>query len=308
MLGVGVGLDLGGLGLIAVSLPEGGLLLAAGLALMLAGTMLVTRSLQTKSDAEDVESPDLARLGKRWKPEPELQQDPPRKTKMTVTAQVTIFAWLLMFGVAGWFGWQKIWRLNPNVPSQALMLEEGARASAEIHRKEIRDLEDGSRRHYLYYNFTDETGAGVRSSVGVSESVFADYEEGDQIEVVYFPGEPLTHFAYGLTRPPFAMRGSLMAAVVGAFLLFLLVAKMLRHRKLARSGRAVAGHVESLVRRGGAKKLRVRYQTINGREIYIHPLERNALRKQGDLVTVLYDSKVPEDGELYSLLLFRAAE
>ncbi len=307
-LGVGVGLDFAGLGLIVTALPDGGWLLAAGLALMLAGTMLITRSLQAKAEPETNEALDLKRAGKRWQPEPELQCDPPRRTTMTVTAKITVVAWLAMLAVSGWFGWRNVWRLSPPVPSQQLILNEGARASAKIHRKEVRDRDDGQKRYYLYYNFTDSTGAGVRSSVNVSSSVFDEYQEGDALEVAYLPGEPLAHFAVGLTRGAFAMRGSLMAMVVGAFLLFLLGARMVRHRNLVRSGKAVAGSVVSAVRRGGAKKLEVRYETVNGREITIKPLERNALRKRGDVVTVLYLPGNPEDGELYSLCLFRAIE
>lgn len=306
MLGAGVGLDLGGLGLIVTALPDGGWPLAAGLALMLAGTMLITRSLQSKSAPQTADEADYQKAGKRWRPEPELRGDPPRRVKMSVTAQVTIFAWLLMLGVAGWYGWRNVWRLSPPVPSQSLLLKEGGSAVAEIHRKEIRDLEDGRKSYYLYYNFTDDTGAGVRSSVNVSASVFADYRDGGKLQIRYLPGEPLVHFAADLTQEPFAMRGTLMAIVAGAFLLFLLGAKMFRHRRLARSGKAVAGYVESVKRRGGAKKLRVRYETVNGREIFISPLERNVARNTGDVVTVLYWPGEPEGGELYSLLLFRA--
>lgn len=308
MLGVGAGLDFGGLGLIVTTLPEAGWPLAAGLALMLAGTMLITRSLQSKSEATADGPAERKRASKRWQPEPELLRDPPRPVSMTVTAKITVVAWLAMLAVAGWFGWQNVWRLAPPVPSQTLILNEGVRATATIHRKEVRDREDGQQRYYLYYNFTDASGSGVRSSTSVSASLFGEYEEGDSLEVAYLPGEPLAHFAVELTRGPFAMRGSLMALVVGAFLLFLLGAKMLRHRNLARSGKAVAGYVESVVRRGGGKKLEVRYETVNGREITIKPLERNALRKQGDVVTVLYLPGNPEDGEMYSLCLFRAVE
>lgn len=308
MLGAGIGLDFAGLGLIFMALPEGGWLLAAGLALILAGTLIVTRSLQASAPPDAPAAVDFSKAGKRWKPEPELRADPPRRVKMTVTAQVTIFAWLLMLAVAGWFGWHNVWRLNQAVPSQNLLLRDGERAVAEIHRKETRDLEDGGQRFYLYYNFTDASGAGVRSSVNVSASLFAEHSEGGSLEVVYLPGDPLVHFSPQLTRAPFSTRGTLMAAVVAAFLLLLLGSKMYRHRRLARSGRAVAGYVEGLTRRGGAKKLRVRYETVNGREIYISPLERNPLRKQGDVVTVLYWQGEPKNGELYNLCLFRAVE
>ncbi len=308
MLGAGIGLDFAGLGLIVLALPEGGWMLGAGLALILAGATLVTRALRSTSEASQAASADPGRASKRWKPEPELRSDPPRRVRMTVTAQVTVAAWLAMLAVAGWFGWLNVLRLNPPVPSQEILLEAGERARAEVHRKETRDHDDGRRSYYLYYNFADVDGTGVRSSVNVSKSLFDEYRQGGSLGVVYVPGEPLTHFSPDLTQAPFAMRGSLMAGVLAVFLLYLLMARMWRHRRLARSGVAVPGHVESLVRRGGAKKLRVRYETVNGREIYIQPLERNPLRKQGDVVTVLYPPGEPEDGELYKLCLFQAVE
>jgi len=308
ILGAGAGLEFAGLGLIVTTLPDAGWPLAAGLALMLAGTMVITRALQSKVEPASEDAVDRRRAVKRWQPEPELRGDPPRRVAMTATAKITVVAWLAMLAVSGWFGWRNVWRLSAPVPSQALILNEGARATATIHRKEVRDREDGGKRYYLYYNFTDSTGSGVRSSVNVSASLYQEYMEGDALQVAYLPGEPLAHFAVELTRGPFAMRGSLMAVVAGAFLLFLLGAKMLRHRNLVRSGKAVAGRVESVRRRGGAKKLEVRYETVNGREITIKPLERNAQRKQGDVATVLYLPGNPEDGELYSLCLFRAIE
>src|SRR5690606_23510813 len=108
-----------------------------------------------------------------------------------------------------------------------------------------------------------------------------------RIEVVYLPGDPMIHFVPELTQAPFAMRALLMGAVATAFGLFLVASRLFRHWRLARSGRPVAGRVESVSRRGGAKKLRVRYESSQGRELSLNALERNPARKQGDIVTVM---------------------
>ncbi|MBI1354458.1 MAG: hypothetical protein GC160_08930 [Acidobacteria bacterium] len=306
MLGVGVGLDLGGIALIVLGLEEAGWQLALGLAMMLVGTVLVTRAFQGAEAPAEPDAATVSRKLDRWRPEPELRADPPRKVKPTFTAWLTIGAWSAMLAVAGGFAWYNVLELNPPIPSQGLLESEGAHVGAEIHRKEVRDHEGGRRRYYLYYNFQDQTGSSVRSSVVVSKTLFDRYREGASLDVVYLPGDPMVHFVPALTQASFALRALLMGAVVAMFFLFLLIARMLRHRRLARSGRAVAGMVEKVSRRGGSKSLRIRYSNSQGKEQTLTAFERNPARKTGDVVTVMTDRA--GEAEMYSLLLFRAVE
>jgi hypothetical protein len=192
---------------------------------------------------------------------------------------------------------------NPGPPSQRLLETQGARAEATVHRRELRQNAQGEPRYSLYYNFTDEAGSAVRSSVTVSKMLFERYPEGAKLEVAYLPGDPLAHFLPALTRPVFAERALLMALTAVAFLAYLLESRRRRHSRLVRQGTPVAGVAENVRRRGGARVYDVRFRS-GGREGKLRATERNPLRRDGDVVTVLCDAQ--GDAELYLQCLYRA--
>ena len=301
MIGAGVALDVAGLALVASSIPEPSWKLGAGLAMLLGGTLLVSRSLRGPAPAPmSAQQAETARKG--WKPEPELRQAPPRAVQLSVTAKIVVMAWLLMFVVTGAYAYATVFSRNPGPPSRALLDAEGARTEATVHRREVREAADGEPRYSLYYNFTDATGAAIRSSAVVSKMLFDRYEEGDRLEAVYLPGDPLAHYLPPLTRPAFAERGLLMALVAVAYCAYLLEQRRRRHRRLASSGTPVAGVAENVRRRGGSRVYDVRF-TTDGREGSLRATERNPMRRSGDVVTVLCDGK---EAELYSQCLYRA--
>ena len=300
-IGAGAALDVAGLALVVASIPEPSWKLGAGLALLLAGTLLISKTLGA-SAARSASPEQVESASKGWKPEPELRQDPPRAVRLSVTAKIVVMAWLLMLAVTGAYSYVTVFSRNPGPPSQGLLEAQGARAQATVHRREVREAADGEPRYSLYYNFTDENRAAVRSSVTVSKMLFDRYEEGDRLEAVYLPGDPLAHFLPALTRPAFAERGLLMALVAVAFLAYLLESRRRRHYRLVRQGTPVAGVAENVRRRGGARVYDVRFQ-VNGRQGKLRAAERNPMRRDGDLVTVLYDGA---EAELYHQCLYRA--
>jgi hypothetical protein len=303
LLGGGIALDIAGMALVAFSIPEPDWRLAAGLGLLLAGTWMVSTTLRGPAPVPVTAAETEAARG-RWKPEPELRQDPPRRVQLSVTAKVVAMAWLLMLAAGGGYAYLMVFSRNPAPPSRNLLDAEGARANATIHRREVRENASGEPRYTLYYHFTDAQGAAIRSSVTLSKMLFERYEEGDSLEVVYLPGDPLAHYLPALTRPAFAERGFLMALVVLAFLAYLLESRRRRHRRLVRQGTPVAGVVENIRRRGGARAYDVLFQ-LNGRNGSLRATERNPLRKNGDVVTVLCD-RTAEDAEIYQQCLYRA--
>ncbi len=300
-LGAGAVLDLAGMTLVVAAIPEAGWKLAAGLAMLLAGTLLISRSLRGARPAPAAPE-QLEQARKGWQPEPELRQDPPRPVRLSVTAKIVAMAWLLMLAAAGAYAHLEVFSRNPGPPSRGLIDSQGARTEATVHRREVRENAAGEPRYSLYYNFADAAGAAVRSSTVVSKLLFEQHEEGAGLEVVYLPGDPLAHYLPALTRPAFAERGLLMAVVVAAFLIYLLETRRLRHRRLVRQGTPVAGVAENVRRRGGARAFDVCYRA-DGRERKLRASERNPARRDGDAVTVLCDAG---EAELYSQCLYRA--
>lgn len=303
----GIALDVAGLALIAYSIVQGdaGALTAAGVGLLLAGTLAVSRAGRASEASLDEEAKSSAVRG--WKPEKELRPAPPRRVRLTAAAQVSLMAWLVAAAFVGFFAWERVVRLAPAPPSRAVLDDAGETAEATVHRKETRLTPDGEERYSLYYNFRDAAGAGVRSSITVSKSLFEVYDEGDTIEVRYLPGDAIAHYLPELTRGDREVRAVLMAAVLAAFFLFLLESRRRLHKRLVAHGTAVPGVVESISRRGGAKALTVQAE-IQGAPRTLRTTERNTRRETGDVVTVLYDPKRPADAEIYRGLLYRAAD
>lgn len=304
-IGGGIALDVAGLALVVASIPNADWKLGAGLALMLAGTWLISTTL--RGPAPETPAPEDVRSARnRWRPEPELRQDPPRRVRLSASAKIVVMAWLMMLIVGGGYAYLTVFTRNPGPPSQALLEAEGARGVATIHRREVRENAEGEPRYGLYYNFTDQEGSAVRSSVNVSKLLFERYQEGDHLDVRYLPGDPLAHFLPEVTRPAFAERGLLMALVGLAFLAYLLEGRRRRHLRLVKHGTPVAGVAENVRRRGGARVYDVRFR-VNGREGSLRATERNPMRKNGDVVTVLCDTRGPEDAEIYQQCLYRAS-
>ena len=300
-IAAGIAMDVAGLALVVSSIPEGGWRLGGGLALLLAGTILVSRTLQ-RAPAAAVTQEQRASAKKGWSPEPELRRVPPRPVRLSVTAKVVAAAWLLMLAVTAGYAYFSVFSRSPGPPSQGLIASEGQSAQARVHRREVRENDAGEPRYTLYYNFADAEGAAVRSSASVSKLLFDHYAEGDRLEALYLPGDPLAHYLPALTRPAFAERGLLMGLVVAALLLYLLESRRRRHRRLVSRGEPFAGVAENVRRRGGARVFDVRYE-LGGRENTLAVTERNPMRREGDVVTVLCEGG---DAELYRQCLYRA--
>ncbi|MEZ5362373.1 MAG: hypothetical protein R2748_08570 [Bryobacterales bacterium] len=300
-IGAGIALDLAGMALVVSAIPDADWKLGAGLALLLVGTWLVSSSLRGAVPAapppEQVE-----RAKKRWNPERELRSPPPRRVRLSPIAKVVVMAWSLMLLVGGAYAYFAVFSRNPGPPMRNLIDAEGQRAEATVHRREIRENAGGEPRYSLYYNFSESNGSAIRSSVIVSKLLFDRFHEGDHLEVVYLPGDALAHYLPELTRPPFAERGLLMALVALAFVVYLLESRRRRHHRLVERGTATAGVVEKVRRRGGARAYEVRFR-VNGREGTLKATERNPLRRNGDVVTVLADG---DDAEIYQQCLYRA--
>ena len=300
-------LDVAGMALIALGVPEGGWKVGAGLGLMLAGTWLVSSSLRGAAPgaAPDAEKVEAARG--RWLPEPELRREPPRPVRLSAAAKAVGMAWLLMLVVGAGYAYLTVFSRNPGPPSQNLLDAEGETALATVHRREVREYGDGEPRYALYYNFKDRDGAAIRSSANVPKTLFERHQEGDQFEVVYLPGDPIAHYAPALTRPAFAERWLLMALVGLAALAFVLERRRRRHYKLVREGTPVAGVVENVRRRWGVRAYDVTFK-LKRREGSLHASERNPMRRNGDIVTVLSDPMDAGDAVLYQQCLYRARE
>ncbi|MCB1020283.1 MAG: hypothetical protein KDC27_10160 [Acidobacteria bacterium] len=300
-IGAGLALDLAGMALVVSAIPDADWKLGAGLALMLVGTWLVSSSLRGPAPTAPPPA-EVERAKKRWNPERELRSAPPRRVRLSPTAKVVVMAWSLMLLVGGAYAYFAVFSRNPGPPMRNLIDAEGSRAEATVHRREVRENGDGAPRYSLYYNFSSSDGSAIRSSVTVSKLLFDRFHEGDRLEVVYLPGDALAHYLPQVTRPPFAERGLLMALVALAFVVFLLESRRRRHHRLVQRGAATAGIVEKVRRRGGARAYEVRFRA-NGREGTLKATERNPLRRNGDVLTVLTDG---DDAELYQQCLYRA--
>jgi hypothetical protein len=301
----GIALDVAGAALIATSLPEGGLQLGFGIAVMLAGTVAIRKGAGFGSTVSTIDEEQLQRSLKSWRPTAELERDPPRAVRLTRMAWLIAFCWAAMFAAGGWFSYDRVWRLNPPIAGQQLLEQEGVRVRGEVHRHEVRSNAGGRSVYYLYYNFADEKGAGVRSSISVSKSLYDDYSEGSAIEVIHLPGDAMTHLVPAFHRGTFAGRGAVIGLAAAVFLLVVLDGRRRKHKALARDGRAVGAVVEGLQRKGGSKSYHLRYRA-HGREQRLKVHERNPNRKAGDVVTVLYDPAHPATAVLYRLCLYRA--
>ncbi len=299
----GLLLDIAGIGMMIASMPDAGPLLWAGLGTVAVGSWLVTRGnpKPAPSAAAPVRKPKVG-----WLPEPELRQTIPRKTAMNPIARISLVSWLLMLSVGGWIAYDRVLTLNPPPSFYQMVSELGETASGSIHRKAIREASSGPETYYyFYYNFLDASGAGIRASTIVTGRIYERYREGDSIDVVFLPDDPLSHYLPQITRSPSSTRGLLMVAVIVVFFGWILETMRRRHRRLVRTGQAIPGTVENVRRRGARTAYSVRFKA-DGKEAVLKGSERGPRRSNGDTATVLVDPATPGDAVVYQQGLYRA--
>ena len=235
--------------------------------------------------------------------EPELKKPAPRAVKLTTRGNLVAGVWIAAMLSAGALTYQHFNRLPPP-RMKSMLASEGKSAVAVIHRKETRAGETGQALYAIGYNFSDESGAAVRSSATVPRAVFASLAEGERLEVVYFPPDPAMHYLPEITSPVstrtvWLALGILLAAAVFAD------AQRRVHKKLVAQGRAVSGCVAGVRRRGGVRSFLVNYD-VAGERRSIGAAERNAALENGQSATVLYDPRRTERAVVYRLALYRA--
>lgn len=296
-----VTLDVAGGLLIVFSLPAGGTPLWLGVALIAVGSLALRHSLgRGKSEGQDEPEPTAAGEGGV---EAELQKPAPRAVRRTARANLAAAVWAAAALSAGAAAYRHF-NLLPPPPAKSMLASEGEAASAEIHRKETRAADNGGTLYAIGYNFRAESGAAVRSSATVPRAVFDSLAEGQRLEVVYFPLNPSLHYLPEITSPiPAGMiwlaLGILAAAAVFAD------AQRRTHKKLVAEGRAVAGFVTGVRRRGGVRSFRVNYD-VAGERRSIAAAERNPALADGQAMTVLYDPRRKDRAVAYRLALYRA--
>ncbi len=293
-------LDLVGLGLVIWALPEGGWPLAAGVVCLLAGALAISRA----SLGLAPEEPAAGSPSRAHRIEPELASPPPRRVELKVRPKLVVGLWAMALGLMAFFFYDRVWTRLPPVPSQSLLANQGVAARGEVHRKELRESASGEPRYYLYYNFDDQQGSGMRASVSVPAAVYERFGEGAAITVVYLPGESALHYLPEITRDPFAMRGSLIAALLAAFAIGLLEMQRRKHKRLTSRGAAVEGKVAGLVRRGVNRVYTAEYRA-GGKSLSVRATERNPARREGDAVTVLYNPNDPTEAIVYVAAMYR---
>jgi hypothetical protein len=299
-IAAGAALDLAGLALVAWSLPEGGLPLAAGVILLLAGAALITRA-----SSRHLSQAAAAPQASDWKLAPALRQSLPRSVRLRPLGYVIAAAWLVSLTAVGWLASHRVLALNPPIPSQTLVEAQGIDAVAEIHEKVERSNSRGEPRYYFYYSYEYPAGSEVRASIAVTKRLYDRYQLGDTLALKLLPASPPLVFIPELTQGPFAMRGLLIGGVIAGLMLVFIDAQRRRHKRLVRSGLPVAGTVENLRRRGGSRTYQVRYR-VGGGEHIVRASERNPSRRNKDQVTVLHDPGKPSDAVVYEGAFYKA--
>ena len=295
-------LDLAGAVLIARSVPEIGAPLAAGVGLLLAGSVIVFQGvLRISRERAAQPAPSRAAL-KQWSPEPELHAAPPRPVQLTRTGKLSAGLWGVMaLIVVGYVFWAP-----PRPASTPPLLEaEGVWATATVHAKNERKAASGETTYVVSYHFETGQGDQVRESRRVPWAVYDEVESGDSFEITYFPENPQQNFAPSLERqelPP-AMRWVAVGLVAALFYVFDQQRRF--HKRLVSHGKPTAGVVEGVRRRGARRVFTVRYK-LHAQEGQLRGSERNRERADGDVVTVLYLPERPERALLYCISLYRA--
>jgi hypothetical protein len=299
----GACLDIVGAVMVATSLAQGGFRLVAGIGLVIVGSLLIARGVAFSAATD--EGHETRRRGKpeisKWRPEAELRGPTPRTVRLSAAGQRMAFGWGLLIVVAGTAAFLFSQQAGPD---SAILDQEGARTTGQVHDKTTRE-ESGGTNYYIYYNFRDERGNGVRSSARVSESTYAAINVNDPIEIVYLPEDPLIHRAEGISE----VRAK-PSVVILAFIFLglpLAMAELIRrrHRDLISRGTPVAGVVSNVRQRGAAQVLSASY-TVDGRQHSLRGTLRRSSLREGDLVTVLYLSEHPDASVLYATSFYQA--
>lgn len=298
----GAALDLIGLALVVWSLPEGGLPLAAGVTCLLAGAALITRA-SSRQLNQAAAAPQTA----DWKLDPALRQPLPRAVSLRPLGYVIAAAWISSLSAMGWFAADRIFALNPPIPSQTLIEAQGVAAVAEIYEKVERTNSRGEPRYYLYYTYEYPVGSEVRASIAVTKRLYDRYLPNDTLALKVLPASPPIVFIPELTQGPFAMRGLLAVSVIAALMLIFVDAQRRRHKRLVRTGLPVAGIVDALRRRGGSRTYQASYR-VGGTDHVVRAAERNPSRRNNDRVTVLHDPEKPSDAVVYEGAFYKAVD
>ena len=301
LIAAGAALDLVGLALVAWSLPEGGLPLAAGVTCLLAGAALITRASSRHLNQLGSKVPQAA----DWKLDPALRQPPPRSVRLRPLGYVVAATWLISLAALGWFAANRVLALNPPIPSQSLIETGGSPAIAEIYEKIERTNSRGEPRYYLYYSYEYPGGSEVRASIAVTKSLFDRYQANDSLGLKLLPTSPPVVLIPELTQGPFALRGLLAGSVIAGLMLLFVDAQRRRHKRLVRYGLPIAGTVDGLRRRGGSRTYQAGYR-VGGSDHLVRASERNPNRRNNDQVTVLHDPEKPSDAVVYEGAFYKA--
>lgn len=304
-LALGASLAVSGGFAIIVSLPEGGLVMWAGVGLVSAGSLALriglgkSRQQLAGATQEAASHPGPAAQGSV---EPELLRPTPRTVEMTVRGKTVVATWMLALAAFGTVAHQHFSRFHPP-HSKDRLEEDGATATATVHSLEARQIEDGRTLYFVGYGFATESGSPVRISRSVSERVYNRLAEGTATEVVYLPRNPENHYLPELTSPVstrfvFFAGGILLAAAGFA------EAQRRLHRRLVATGTPVSGFTADVRRRGGVRSFLVNYD-VAGRRRSLRARERNVGLRSGQAATVLYDPAVSNRAVIYRLALYR---
>jgi hypothetical protein len=300
----GIVLDLAGAVLIARSLPQMGVAMGTGIAMLLAGSIVVFQGAlrMAQENRAATESTGVALRESDWSPEIELQLSVPRPVKLTRTGMLSTGLWLMLAIAALGFVFLAP---PPSARIPELLEDAGVKVSGTVHRKDERKNSAGLPSYFISYHFATQSGDQVRASKSVPKDVYDSLTVGNSIEVIYFPYDPQQHVAPSLERHdmPAAMRWSAVGFI--AVLLIGFEQQRRFHRKLVSEGKAVAGVIESLRKRGGSRVFTVRF-AVKGQERTLRGSERHLDRADGDVVTVLYLPDKPDRALIYSSSLYRA--
>lgn len=299
----GAALDLVGLGLVAWSLPEGGLILAAGVTCLLAGAALITRASNRQLNQAAAAAPHTT----DWKLDPALRQTLPRPARLRPMGYVIAATWLISLAALAWFAADRVLALNPPIPSQSLVETQGDSAVGTIYERVERTNSRGEPRYYLYYSYEDPQGSEVRASIAVTKRLYDRHQVNDLLSLKVLQATPPVVFIPELTQGPFAMRMLVAGSVIAVLMLLFVDAQRRRHKRLVRTGLPVSGTVEKLRRRGASRTYQARYR-VGANNLVVRATERNPNRRNNDRVTVLHDVEKPSDAVVYEGAFYRAVE
>ncbi len=305
-LTLGASLAISGAFALVASLPEGGLLMWTGVAMVATGSLALRTGL-VKADAPDAavraEGASQASRNARASVEAELLTPVPRKVEMTPRGRLVVAAWMLTLAAYAALA-QKHFCLLPPDQQQEVLDSEGSRSTATVHLVESRKLSDNRELHFVGYSFNTESGTPVRISRSVPLRIQSAFFEGMRTEVLYFPAGPELHYLPQLTSPvsdqTVFLAGAILLVVAG-----FAEAQRRLHRRLVSRGVAVPGFATSVRRSGGLRAFQVNFE-VAGERHSIKARERNLSLQSGQSATVVYDPAAAGRAVVYRLALYRA--